>query len=432
MVSPWSARHMRGRDWGPSLAHRGNAGRSGYAAGSIPSAIAVAMRWVPFVWAHLQQNWIRTASTTGAIAVCIFLFCTLQTFVASLHGSVARGPGRLITGNNISRFYSLPNAYEARIAAVSGVTRVAAASYFGGMRDASNPDSEFANFAVEAASFLDIYPEYSLTAEERQRYLADQHGAIIGRALAARFQWKVGDTIQLTSNIYRTPTPFEFVISAIYQTDQARYPGTDESTLFLHYKYLDEATGRRAGVRTYRVQIADPRQAGVISHAIDALFENSDAQTHTETEAQYRARAGVLGGNLFLLLNGIALVVTFTLLLVTANTMSMAVRERRSEIGVLKALGFSPRLVLLLILTEGALLGIGGAAAGLLLGRLLIELLPAVPVIGEVVSQFPRMGIPPAIAAAGVLLGVLVGLMSSLLPSVSAYRARIVELLRQT
>lgn len=389
------------------------------------------MKWLPFVWARLGQNWVRTASTAAAIAVCIFLFCTLQTFVASLHGSLNQGPARLITGNNISRFYSLPNAYEGRIAAVSGVMRVAAASYFGGMRDPSNPDSEFANFAVEPESFLAIYPEYILTADEKRAFLADQHAAIIGRALAARFQWKAGDTIQLTSNIYRTATPYEFVISAIYQTDQSRYPGTDESTLFLHYKYLDEATGRRAGVRTYRVEIADPQQAGVVSHAIDALFENSDAQTHTETEAQYRARAGVLGGNLILLFNGIALVVTFSLLLVTANTMSMAVRERRTETGVLRALGFSPLLVLLLILAEGALLGIGGAAAGLLLGRLLIEALPAVPVIGEVVSKFPRMSVPPAIAGAGVLLGALVGLLSSLLPSMAAYRARIVELLRQ-
>jgi putative ABC transport system permease protein len=389
------------------------------------------MKWMPFVFARLRQNWIRTASTVSAIAVCIFLFCTLQTFVASLHGSVNQGPARLITGNSISRFYSLPNAYEARIAAVSGVKRVAAASYFGGMRDASNPDSEFANFAVEAESFLAIYPEYILTAEERQAFLADQHGAIVGRALAARFQWKQGDTIQLTSNIYRTATPYEFVISAIYRTDQTRYPGTDESTLFLHYKYLDEATGRRAGVRTYRVEIADPRQAGVISHAIDALFENSEAQTHTETEAQYRASTGVLGGNLVLLLNGIGLVVIFTLLLVTANTMSMAVRERRTEIGVLKALGFSPCLVLLLILVEGALLGVCGAAAGLLLGRFLIEALPAVPVIGEVLSKFPKMSIPPVMASAGILLGVLVGLMASLVPSVSAYRARIVELLQQ-
>ncbi|MGO9946838.1 MAG: ABC transporter permease, partial [Steroidobacteraceae bacterium] len=116
------------------------------------------MKWLPYVWAHLAQNWIRTASTIAAIGVSIFLFCTLETFVASLHGLVSQGPARLITGNNISRFYSLPVAYEQRIAVVPGVVRVAAANYFGGMRDANDPESEFANFAVEAESFLILYP----------------------------------------------------------------------------------------------------------------------------------------------------------------------------------------------------------------------------------------------------------------------------------
>jgi len=390
------------------------------------------MKWIPFVLKHFRQNWIRTASTAAGIAVCIFLFCTLQTFVASLHGSLNQGAARLITRNNFSSFYSLPNAYEERVAAVAGVKRVAAANYFGGMRDVNNPDSEFANFAVEAENFLAMYPEYGLTDAEKKAYLGDQHGCIVGRALAEQFNWKAGDTIQLTSNIYRTGRPFEFVISAIYQTDQGRYPGTNESTLFFHYKYLDEATGRKAGVRTFRVEIADPQQAGVISHAIDDLFENSDAQTHTETEAQYRANTGVLGGNLVLLLNGIGLAVMFTLLLVTANTMSMAVRERRTEIGVLKTLGFSGRLVLGLILAEGVLLGACGAAVGLLLGRFLIDVLPDVPVIGELVRGFPKMNVPPVIAAAGILIGMSLGLVAGLFPSVFAYRARITELLRQT
>jgi putative ABC transport system permease protein len=112
------------------------------------------MKWIPFILKHLWQNWIRSASTVAAIAVCIFLFCTLQTFVASLHGSLTQGAARLITRNNVSRFYSLPIAYEQRIAAVPGVRRIAAANYFGGMRDPNNPDSEFPNYAIEAGNFL--------------------------------------------------------------------------------------------------------------------------------------------------------------------------------------------------------------------------------------------------------------------------------------
>ena len=389
------------------------------------------MKWLPFIFKHLRQNWIRTASTTCAIAVCIFLFCTLQTFVASLRGSINQGTTRLITSNSISRFYSLPIAYEPRIATVAGVKRVAAANYFGGMRDANNPDSEFPNFAVEAENFLAMYPEYKLSETEKTIFLRDQRGAIVGRALAEQFHWNPGDTIQLTSNIYRNGNPYGFVIQAIYQTDQTRYPGTNESTLFFHYKYLDEATGGKSGVRTYRIEIADPEQAGMISHAIDNLFENSGIQTHTETEAQYRATTGVLGGNLVVLLNGIGLAVIFTLLLVTANTMSMAVRERHKEIGVLKTLGFSSRLVSALILTEGALLGLCGATIGLLLGRFLIVILPDVPVIGDLIRGFPKMNVPPVIAAAGIFIGILFGLIASWFPSAFAYRAKITELLRQ-
>ena len=389
------------------------------------------MKWMPFILKHLQRNWIRTASTASAIAVCIFLFCTLQTFVASLHGSLSQSTARLVTRNSVSRFVSLPNAYEERISAIPGVERVAAANYFGGMRDVNNPDSEFENYAVEAENFLAMYPEYMLTEAEKKAFFGDQHGCIVGRALAEQFHWKPGDTIQLTSNIYRIGKPFDFVISAVYRTDQVRYPGTDDSALFFHHKYLDEATGRKAGVRTFNVEITDPRQAGVISHAIDDLFENSDAQTHTETEAQYGASMGVLSGDLVLLLNGIGLAVMFTILLVTANTMSMAVRERHTEIGVLKTLGFSGRLVRWLVLGEGILLGVSGAAIGLLLGRVLIGVLPHAPVIGDLVRLFPKMNVPPTIAAAGIVIGMSLGLVAGLFPSVFAYRARITELLRR-
>jgi len=389
------------------------------------------MKWMPFILKHMLRNWIRTASTASAIAVCIFLFCTLQTFVASLHGSLTQSTSRLITRNNVSRFYSLPTAYEGRIASVPGVKRVAGANYFGGMRDVNDPNSEFTNFAIEAENFLAMYPEYMLTEAEKKAFFGDQRGCIIGRTLAEQFQWKPGDTLQLTSNIYRTGRPFEFVISAIYNTDQKRYPGTNEKTLFFHYKYLDEATNGKAGVRTYRIEIADPRQSGVVSHAIDDLFENSDAQSHTETEAQYRASVGVLGGNLVLLLNSIGLAVMFTLLLVTANTMSMAVRERHTEIAVLKTLGFSGRLVLCLLLAEGVLLGLCGALFGLLPGRFLIDALPNVPVIGDLARGFPKMTVPPVIAVVGIVIGMSMGLVAALLPSVFAYRAKITELLRQ-
>lgn len=391
------------------------------------------MKFLPYILKHLRRNWIRTGSTASAIAICIFLFCTLQTFVASLTGFLTQGTTRLVTRHNVSLLFRMPTAYEPRIAAIPGVKRVAVSNFFGGMRDLSKPSDAFTNFAVEADNFLAMYPEFILTQPQKQAFLSDQHGSVIGRALAEKFHWKVGDTFQLESTIsaYRGGKPLELIISGIYDTDQIRYPGTNESLMFFHYKYLNESTGERAGVATYRIEITDPAQTGAISHAIDSLFENSDTQTHTDSESQYRASLGVLGGNLILLLDGIALAVMFSILLVTANTMSMAVRERRTEIGILKTLGFSSRLVMSLVIGEGVVLGTLGAVLGLLLGRFLVRALHELPVIGEVAKGFPRMNLQPTIAAAGIGVGVFLGLAAGFFPAVLAYRARITDLLKQ-
>src|SRR5258708_5886989 len=284
------------------------------------------MTFAPFIWGHLKRNGIRSGSTAAAIAVCIFLFCTLQTFVASLTGFLTQGTTRLITRNNVSLAFRLPNAYEPRIAAIPGVKRIAASNYFGGMRDLRKPADAFTNFAIEAEPFLAMYPEFVLRDSERQGFLSDQHGCIIGRALAEKFSWKVGDTLQLESNIsaYRIGKPFDLVVSGIYDTDQRRHPGTNDALLFFHYKYLDEATGRKVGVSTYRVEIGDREQAGTISRAIDNLFENSDTQTRTESEAVYRASLGSLGGHMVLLLHGTGVGGLFPNLLVPPDTMSIA------------------------------------------------------------------------------------------------------------
>jgi putative ABC transport system permease protein len=164
---------------------------------------------------------------------------------------------------------------------------------------------------------------------------------------------------------------------------------------------------------------------------VDALFENSEAQTRTETEAAFLAGFMAMAGNLALLLNGIALAVSFTILLVTANTMSMAVRERRTEIAILKTLGFPSRLVMGLILTEALLIGALGGGLGLLLSRGMIQALPKIPFIGDAVRQFPNLGLLPDVAATGLGISLLLGLMAGLVPALLAYRARITEMLRQ-
>lgn len=392
------------------------------------------MKYAPFILKHLRRNWIRTTSTVLAMAVCIFLFCTLQTFIKAVSWNLqSANASRLVTRHNVSLVFGLPLSYEARIAGVSGVKRVSILSWFGGSRDINKPSDFFPNMAVEPETYLAMYPEYIVPEDQKQAFFHDMRGCIVGKDTAAKFHWKIGDTIQLESFIppYRIGKPFEFVIDGIYDTDPIRYPGTDLTQMFFHYKYLYESTGRRVQAGTYVIEIDDPKQAGVISKAIDNLFENSDAQSHTETESAFRAGFVSMAGNLALLLNGIALAVMFTILLVTANTMSMAVRERRTEIAVLKTLGFPSGLVMGLVLGESLVLGALGGTVGILLGTVMIKALPNLPFIGDAVRGFPNLGMSLFVGGLGMTVALFLGLAAGFVPAFLAYRARVTELLRQ-
>jgi len=390
------------------------------------------MKFTPLILKHLRRNWIRTLSTVLAMSVCILLFCTLHTVVEAVNfGLHAGNAGRLVTRHYVSLVFNLPINYKQRVAAVPGVTEVVANAWFGGIyRD---PKNFFANFATEPEKFLELYPEIMLPEDQKQAWFHDRRGCIIGRKLAQRFGWKIGDTFELESSIppYRVGHPFDFVVDGIYDTDEAKYPGTDLNSMYFDYKYLYEATSQRIGIGWLTEKIDDPKHAGAISKAIDAEFENSDTPTKTETEQAFLAGFVAMAGNLALLLNGIGLAVAFTILLVTANTMSIAVRERQQEIGVLKTLGFSSGLVMTLILSEALLIGVLGGLLGIFISVGILKVLPQIPMIGDVLAGYPNFGLSPATTAIGVGIALLLGLAAGFFPAMTGYRARITETLRQ-
>jgi len=406
------------------------------------------MKFLPYLVKHLRRNWIRTTSTVLAMAVCIFLFCTLQSVLAAIDGMLESSSGsRLVTRHAVSLVFDLPLSYGARIQSVPGVKQVANNTWFGGSLPAKKEgkaegsDSTtdwskfFPNMAVDAEPFFSMYPEYEIPPDQWQAFLADLQGCVIGRKLADKFGWKVGDRFFLESFIppYRKRDgPFEFVVRAILDTDKARYPNTDTNVMYFHYKYLYEGTGRRTEAGTYWVQIDDPSQAGAVGKAIDALFENSDAQTHTETEGAFAAGFISMAGNLALLINAIGLAVTFAILLVTANTMSMAVRERRTEIAVLKTLGFSSGRVMGLILAEAVLLGVLGGALGIGGSRAIMWMLVNAPGIKDILAGvgLSSLNLDPLVAAIGFGVALFLGLAAGFVPAYGAYRARITDMLR--
>jgi putative ABC transport system permease protein len=407
------------------------------------------VRYLPYILKHLRRNWVRTTSTVLAMGLCIFLFCTLQSVLAALdtllEGSSA---SRLVTRHAVSLVFNLPLSYGSRIQSVPGVKRVSINSWFGGSlpakkegkaEDDTSSTTDWSNFfpnmAVEAEPFLAMYPEYSIPPAQYQAFLQDQRGCVIGRKLANKFGWKVGDTFFLESFIppYRKRDgPFEFVVRGIIDADPVKNPGTDTNVMYFHHKYLYEATGRRVSAGSYWVEIEDPDKAGEVSKAIDALFENSDAQTRTETEKAFAAGFIAMAGNLALLLNGIGLAVTFTILLVTANTMSMAVRERRTEIAVLKTLGFSSGRVMTLVVAEALLLGVLGGALGIGGSQGLMWVLTHAPGISDALAGIglSELTLRPVVAALGFGVALVLGFAAGFAPAFSAYRARITDMLR--
>ena len=392
------------------------------------------MKYLPLVLKHLRHSWGRTLSTVVAMALCIFLFCTLRTLIDAVTWSLNLSDAtRLVSRNAVSLMFPLPVPYGDKMASVPGVRAVAKMHFFAGTRKANDMSEFFPNFAVEAEPFLAMFPEIVLPNEEKQAFLDDTRGCIIGRKIANHFGWKVGDSFQLESPnpLLQIGKPFDFVVRGIFDSDEVRYKGTDTMTMYFHFKYLYESTHETSAVGNYAIQVDDAASAGRISHAVDALFENSETQTHTETEAAFRAGLVSAAGNLAPLLNSVGLVVICTILLVSANTMSMALRERRTEIAVLKTLGFPGRLVMSLVLAESLTLAVVGAVGGALAGRMVIRALPSVPLIGDAVRNCPRLDLSPSVGLSAIAITMLLGLGAGFFPALGAYRTSITNALRQ-
>jgi putative ABC transport system permease protein len=407
------------------------------------------MKFLPYILKHLRRNWIRTGSTVLGMALCIFLFCTLRTVLKAMDDAREYGNvTRLVTRHAVSLVYNLPLSYEGQIVQVRGVKRVAISNWFGGSLPAKKESQDgkkgaegppdfsklITSFAVEDEPYFAMHPEFKVPDEEMKAFREDLRGCIIGRGLAKQFGWKAGDTFFMESFIppyRRREGPFEFVVRGIYDADRVRELAADDRVMYFHYKYLYEGTGRRVQAGLYVVELQDPSQAATVAGAIDKLFQNSEAETKSETEAAFRADFLAMIGNLALLLNSIGLAVIFTILLVTANTMSMAVRERRTEIAVLKTLGFTSRQVLGLILSEALAIGALGGALGLGLSVLIIRGMTKVPALGGFINGFPNFGLHWGVSSQGLAIALFLGLAAGLMPAVSAYRARITEMLRQ-
>jgi len=379
------------------------------------------MKFLPLLFANLTRRKVRTTLTLGSFAVALFLFCLLVTIRAAFNQGVeAAGADRILVINKVSMIQPLPIAYRERLMRVPGVKEATFANWFGGVyQDEKN---FFPQFSVDAETYRTIYTEFLVSPEEWQAFLADKQGAVIGKATADRFGWKVGDRIPIKGAIF--PGDWEFNLRGIYT---GRRPNDDLTQFWFRWDYLKEKAPPWAqnNVGWYTVRIAPGADSVKVAKAIDELFANSAWETRTQSESAFMASFVEQMGNIEFLMVAIGSVVFFTLLLVTGNTMATSVRERTGELAILKTVGFTDTSVLALVLIESVLVAAIGGALGIGLAK--IFTLGGDPTKGMLASFY----LPPAGIAAGAGLSLSVGLIAGLLPALGAMRLQVVDALRR-
>lgn len=388
------------------------------------------LKFLPLLWASLQRHRLRTAFTLGSVAVAFMLFGLLSALKNGFSMGVdVAGADRLMITHKASFTFPLPYSYWARIRAVPGVREATHAAWFGGFFQ--EPSNFVQTFPVDAESYLKVYSDYVVSNADRERWLAERDGLLIGRAYAERYGWKVGDRVPLRSNIFRRTDggdTWEFTVSGIWDAAQS---GVDTQQVFFHYDYLVESLPNtpdsfRGNVGWYIIQVDSADAGPSVAAAIDALFANSPAETKTATEKAFVQAFVNQMGNIAAIVIAVASAVFFTMLLVTANTMAQSVRERTSELGVLKTLGFRDSAVVWLVMGESMLVTVLGGAIGLALAVL------AVAVLRPMLSQFVgALFVGQATLVAGIALMVTLGAIAGALPAAQALRLKIVDALRR-
>jgi len=383
------------------------------------------VKYVHLVWSNLMRKKLRTLLTLLSILVAFLLFGYLGAIRQGFsQGIDVAGLDRLIVRHKVSIIQLLPEAYESRIEQVGGVEDAVYQTWFGGIYQ--KPSNFFAQMPVKPDEYLDMYPEFRLPPEQREAWLNTRSGAIAGRGIAERFGWKIGDRIPINATVWTRKggeLTWEFDLVGIYDGAEK---GTDTTQFLFRYDFFDESRQFGQGmVGWYTVRVTDPDRAAEIAAAIDAEFANSPYETKAEPEGAFlQGFANQIGDVGFIMMSIIA-AVFFTILLVAGNTMAYAVRERTSELAVLKAVGFTDGGVLGLVLGESFLLTILGGGLGLGLAWSLVSM-------GDPTSgSLPVFFIPMQDLVVGVGLILVMALLAGILPALQARRLRISDALRR-
>jgi len=381
------------------------------------------MNAIKLILRNALRHRLRTALTVTGLLVAVLAYGLLQTVVGAWYaGAASSSNARLVMRNAVSLAFTLPISYENRIRGVEGVSRVAHSNWFGGIYQ--EPKNFFPQFAV-SDNYLSLYPEFILPEEQRAAYMRDRKGALIGRQLADQYGFKVGDALPLRGTIY--PGTWEFVVRGIFDAgDETRVT----RLMLFHWDYLNEtlvrsAPNRANQVGVYVIGVENPDNTAVVSLAADGVFSNSLAETLTETEQAFQLGFVAMSNQIIAAIRIVSYVVILIIMAVMANTMAMSARERTSEYATLKALGFGPGFVALLIFGESLAICVIGGGLGLLATP------PAAAVFKTVSGGiFPVFVVSGETALLQAACALAVGVLAAIVPALRASRVRVVDGLR--
>lgn len=377
------------------------------------------------LWRNAFRHKLRTSLTLVGITIAILAFGTLRTVIDAWYAGVeASSSTRLVTRNAVSLVFPMPLFYRERIRQVEGVIGVSHGNWFGGYY--IEPKNFFANFAMSLPDYLALYPEFLIDPDQRITLLRDRKGAVVGKKLADRFGWKLGDTITLKGTIF--PGDWPLTLRAIYR---GRDPTVDETQLIFHWDYLNETMKRTVPRRAdqigfFVIGIQDAKQAAHVAATIDQQFKNSNAETLTETEKAFQLSFVSMTEAILDAIRLVSIVVIAIILAVVANTMAMSVRERLWEYAVFKTLGFGGWRIAGIIFGESLVLTLVGGGLGIALT------FPAAALFRRALGQFfPVFEVSPLTIQLSLAAAVAVGVLAALFPARQALRVRIVDGLRR-
>jgi len=380
------------------------------------------MKYLTLILAALRRSYTRTVLTMLSVVTAFLLFGLLDAVrVAFTSGNGEAGAQRLVVVSKLSLTQPLPVTLEREVATIPGVKQVASSMWFGGVYQ--DPRNFFPNFSV-SPGYFDLFPEYLIAPEQLRAFEQDRAGAIVGRSLADRFGWKIGDVIPLQATIFLNRdgnNHWPLTLRGIFDTNADT---NSDGVLYMHWHYFNESNAYiRDQITSVHVLLDDPSTANEVAQAIDRKFENSDHETRTQSEQAFFQAFSKQFADVGLIVTAIMGAVFFTLLLLTGNTMTQAVRERIPELAVLKTLGFTQRSVLCLVLAESTLLLLMGGLSGMILASIAIHGISA-----SSGGLLPTQ-IPVQTWAMGVGLMLLIGGVVGCPPALRAMRLNIVDAL---